>query len=130
MLVQSPAAPFARRHAPDTVSCSNAGNTYRFHGKDHCGYCVPCLVRRAALKAGGIDDPGRYLLDVTRDTIKPGSVADNNLKAFGMAMARTAAGSAGVEVLKAGPLPDPVDGYVGVYERGLSEVTQLLPGTE
>jgi hypothetical protein len=45
-------------------------------------------------------------------------------------MARTAAGSAGVEVLKAGPLPDPVDGYVGVYERGLSEVAQLLPRTE
>ena len=127
MLVESPRAAFARAHARDTVSCANAGNTYRFHGKDHCGYCVPCLVRRGALRAGGIDNPSRYYVDVTCDAIKRGSVVDNNLKAFGMALARTADGSAGVEVLKPGPLPDPVDGYADVYVRGLREVADLLP---
>ncbi len=128
MLTESPAAAFARRHAAETVSCSNAGNTYRFTKteKSHCGHCVPCIVRRAAMHSAGLDDPAPYQFDVVRDAPKPGSGPDSNLKAVGMAIARTAAGSATIETLKSGPLPDHAEDYVSVYERGLAEVEALL----
>ena len=128
MLTGSPSAAFARRLAANTVSCSNAGNTYRFTGttKSHCGHCVPCIVRRAAMRAAGLDAPAPYQFDVVRDVARLGSGADSNLKAVGMAIARTAAGSATIETLKSGPLPDHVEEYVGVYERGLAEVNALL----
>ncbi len=48
-----------------TVSCAHAGDLWR-HGKlgaTHCGYCVPCLYRRAAFLSAGIEEQG-YVHDV------------------------------------------------------------------
>lgn len=128
MLTGSPATAFARRHAAETVSCSNAGNTYRFSktAKGHCGHCVPCIVRRAAMYAAGLDRPTPYLFDLVHDVPKLGSGPDSSLKALGMAIARTSAGSAIIETLKSGPLPDHAEEYVGVYERGLAEIDAFL----
>lgn len=54
-----------------SVSCSHAGRVPRRisgrTGVNHCGYCVPCLYRRLALMAAGIDDEKHYALDVFRD---------------------------------------------------------------
>jgi 7-cyano-7-deazaguanine synthase in queuosine biosynthesis len=55
--------------ALESVSCWNqqwAGRGANY-GKGHCGYCVPCLVRRASLEAAGITIPkGHFDLDVRR----------------------------------------------------------------
>lgn len=53
--------------ALDSVSCSHdrmrwvpgAGSDIR-----HCGYCVPCIYRRAAFIDVGLDDAGHYYRDV------------------------------------------------------------------
>lgn len=46
-----------RAHASETTSC---GRFLQF-GYTHCGRCVPCLVRRAAFQAAGIDDTTKYV---------------------------------------------------------------------
>jgi 7-cyano-7-deazaguanine synthase in queuosine biosynthesis len=48
-----------------TLSCSHLGRTRwdKFSGY-HCGYCVPCLFRRVALSAIGLDDPQDYFRNV------------------------------------------------------------------
>src|SRR6185295_11472749 len=55
--------------ALESVSCWNqqwAGRGANY-GKGHCGYCVPCLVRRASLEAANIPIPkGHFDLDVNR----------------------------------------------------------------
>ncbi|HKA53125.1 MAG TPA: hypothetical protein VKJ47_05640, partial [Candidatus Binatia bacterium] len=55
--------------ALESVSCWNqqwAGHGANY-GKGHCGYCVPCLVRRVSLEAAGITIPnGHFDLDVRR----------------------------------------------------------------
>jgi 7-cyano-7-deazaguanine synthase in queuosine biosynthesis len=39
-----------------TVSCWGYPNqTIRFKDSNHCGYCLPCLVRRASLAAAGLE---------------------------------------------------------------------------
>jgi 7-cyano-7-deazaguanine synthase in queuosine biosynthesis len=54
-----------------SVSCAHAGNL-RWEGDStitHCGYCVPCLYRRAAFLLAGIEEDG-YLYDVFKDLRK------------------------------------------------------------
>lgn len=48
-----------------TVSCYRRQTAMR-HGRGHCGYCVPCIVRRVSFMAAemeGNDDPKGYLRD-------------------------------------------------------------------
>lgn len=52
-----------------SVSCAHAGDV-RWIGKPgvrHCGYCVPCIYRRAAMIERGWDDPDDYGYDVFND---------------------------------------------------------------
>jgi len=42
-----------RRLATDSLSCSSpTKGRWLGHGTQHCGYCLPCLIRRGALEAG------------------------------------------------------------------------------
>jgi hypothetical protein len=53
-----------RAHAGATTSCSR----YLQFGYKHCGRCVPCLVRRAAFRAAGMNDTTVYKYgDLGRD---------------------------------------------------------------
>ena len=55
-----------------SVSCAHSGRI-RWTGKrgiQHCGYCVPCLYRRAAFIEAGIDSAPDYYCDVFRDLTK------------------------------------------------------------
>jgi len=46
-----------------SVSCARASR-YKDKGVRHCGYCVPCLYRRASMMELGLDDPDHYAFDV------------------------------------------------------------------
>jgi 7-cyano-7-deazaguanine synthase in queuosine biosynthesis len=52
-----------------TVSCWGYPNqTIRFKDSNHCGYCIPCLVRRASLVSAGLESyDDRY----NRDAFRP-----------------------------------------------------------
>lgn len=57
--------PDLRKALKRSVSCAHAGSL-RWRGDSsvtHCGYCVPCLYRRAAFLGGGIHETG-YGFDV------------------------------------------------------------------
>ena len=45
-----------KSYASKTTSCGR----YRVHKHQHCGRCVPCLVRRAAFKKWGVKDDTIY----------------------------------------------------------------------
>jgi 7-cyano-7-deazaguanine synthase in queuosine biosynthesis len=49
-----------------TVSCWGYPNqTIRFGNSNHCGYCIPCIVRRVSLAASGLEGfDDRYIYDV------------------------------------------------------------------
>ena len=50
----------------DTVSCWGYPNlTIRYKDSNHCGTCIPCLVRRVSMITAGFEDADdRYALDV------------------------------------------------------------------
>lgn len=107
-----------------TMSCAHPGAS-RFVTKDphrHCGYCFPCLIRRAAAPH---NDPTQYWLSPN------GSLSETkagDVRAVHVALARRAHRDVSVfDVLKPGPLPrEHLAAFVALYNRGLDELNAML----
>ena len=119
------------------MSCSSPGKT-RF-AKDetqrqpkHCGYCVPCLIRRASLLAGGIPDTTLYQLqDLHAHVIDTERAEGNHIRSFQLAISRLRRKPerARFDIHRPGPLndhPHSLRAYEDVYVAGLEEVARLL----
>lgn len=115
-----------------THSCSHV--TYvRFKGKspdNHCGYCLPCIVRRAATKFAGLDDVD-YVVDVLKDNLPASKVEGKDLFAVKVALERLETMRLPLlsHVRSAGPLPgtyEEIKQYVDVYRRGMTELKMLI----
>ncbi len=113
-----------------TMSCAHPG-AGRFGGarnpNQHCGYCLPCLIRRAAI-AHRAPDPTSYAYEDLSVPLSPERGAD--LRSARLALDRyTRRPPALADVLSAGPLPatgDDLGAYVAVFRRGLDEVRLFL----
>lgn len=127
----------AAAHA-DTMSCAHP-SAGRFAGsgagRRHCGYCYPCLIRRAAIASWG-PDPTPYAYPRLDDTLTPGRRAD--LRAVRLALARYARRPATLsDLLTAGPLPGSAEehrAYLGAFHRGMGELAAFardgVPGRD
>lgn len=130
MATGSPARDFILQNAGQTMSCAHPGVDHWQKGGSpfrHCGYCLPCLIRRAALSQAGQDNTA-YTYDILA-TLPPEGDRREDLRAVLTAIERAPGRSAAASVLRAGPLsdaPDDIDGYVDVYRRGLAEVGAFL----
>ena len=122
---------------PGTLSCSSpTKGRWQRRGIEHCGYCLPCLIRRAALDAawGSGADPTPYTLDdLHARTLNTLEAEGSQVRSFQVAIARLMArpGDARFLIHKPGPLPQDsirLDALTGVYGRGLEEVGALLAG--
>lgn len=112
--------------APRSVSCAHpevgrwSGQTYA-----NCGYCFPCLMRRASLHQLGADDASAYLVDVgDRTFLDGGGSRTGHLRALIDTIKRP---SPRFAVLRSGPLPrGRVREFEQVYERGRGEIRAWL----
>ncbi|MRV70681.1 hypothetical protein GJ700_02975 [Duganella sp. FT92W] len=134
---------FLRMHASKTMSCSGPAK-YRFHPDQtmrkiqHCGHCVPCLIRRASLLRGfGQDeDETPYTLQGLRTRVLDSSKPEGeHIRAFQLALARLNAvpERAKRDIHVPGPLSDhsgELAAYERVYVDGLHEVGVLLAGVQ
>jgi hypothetical protein len=122
---------------PDSLSCSSPTKSrWQGHGPEHCGYCLPCLIRRAALDAawGAGDDPTKYTVpDLGARALNTRQAEGRQIRSFQFAISRLRA-RPGLEkflIHKPGPLWDEsahLDDLAGVYRRGMDEVGALLAG--
>jgi 7-cyano-7-deazaguanine synthase in queuosine biosynthesis len=113
-----------------TMSCSHT-EAGRWRGKagQHCGYCVPCIIRHAATTAAGVDD-SPYLMDVRTNPPSSETGTGRDLQAFRIALERSSQEKphdAIFHVLSTGPLPPAdINQYADVYRRGMEEVRCFL----
>ena len=123
---------FLERTAALTVSCAHPVSG-RFRGGvgsgfGHCGYCLPCLIRRSSLHHLGWDPLEDYSYDVRRR--KPSTEAEKaNIFALRMALQRLQHELPLPFLLSAGPLDcaeDELERYIDVYLRGMREVETFL----
>ena len=114
----------------DTISCSSVTKA-RWKGlpPGHCGYCVPCLIRRAAITAAFGTDPTTYTIPrLSAQTLNARAPEGEHVRSFQL-MARRLSGRpdlARILVHKTGPLSDYPDAdlgeYAAVFARGIAEV--------
>ena len=112
-----------------SLSCSSPTKG-RWQGitTQHCGYCLPCLIRRASIKK----DPTTYTLqDLDAQILDTLHSEGQQIRSFQLAIKRLTKNPdlANILIYKPGPLPhNPkiIAELVGVYKRGMAEIGKLL----
>ena len=114
-----------------TLSCSHPDNSRFTKGQKpgiHCGYCVPCIIRKASEHKFNASKTEYALKSI--DVLKK---SGRDIRAFKLAIERKSDYKRHkllLELLKSGPLPfdskKELDDYIGVYERGMEEVSNYF----
>jgi hypothetical protein len=113
--------------APRSLSCSHP-EAGRYFGlpQGNCGYCYPCIIRRASLHHAGLDASKGYALDVlkARGFIDAPSDRADAVRALVRSLGRRHRWS---DVVRNGPIPaEDRAAFDGVYRRGRQEVFDWL----
>ncbi|MGE3413599.1 MAG: Qat anti-phage system QueC-like protein QatC [Dehalococcoidia bacterium] len=124
VLAESSNRALLARLAPRTVSCSHGeAPRWRDRQQGNCGYCYPCLIRRASMHRVGLDGPADYSWDALTD---PTVWRDPQLKTGRDLRALTASLAGPVrpsDVLRNGPIPSGEAGaFFDLYRRGRDEI--------
>lgn len=129
---------FLKRESRNTMSCSSESRRFESDPSKrtpkHCGRCVPCLIRRAAiLEAWRDDDTPYHLQDMHARVLDTNKAEGKNVRSFQLALSRLTRkpGRARLDIHRPGPLtdhPDRLDAYEAVYVAGMQEVGRLLEG--
>ncbi len=127
-----------RQLTPASLSCASpTKGRWQGLGTQHCGYCLPCLIRRAALLKGlrPDTDPTVYTVpDLAAHVLDTRQSEGVQVRSFQLAIERLRArpGLAPILIHKPGPLfdesPQRQAALADVYRRGLEEVGELLKG--
>jgi hypothetical protein len=125
-----------RQLIPSSLSCSSPmKGRWQKRGIEHCGYCLPCLIRRAAIETGlghGSDSTAYTLSNLAAYTLDTRQAEGQQVRSFQFAIQRlrNRPELAKLFVHKPGPLSDEpletVDVLARVYQRGMEEVATLL----
>jgi hypothetical protein len=119
---------------PLSVSCASPAKA-RWVGRssEHCGYCVPCIIRRAAVAAawGDGEDPTEYTLpDLNARPLDTRHAEGFQLRSFQFSIHKLfkSPGSEKILIHKPGPLPERAQlaSLADVYRRGMMEVHKLI----
>ncbi|OOG24358.1 hypothetical protein B1C78_08980 [Thioalkalivibrio denitrificans] len=135
MLSQCKNKIFLEKHGHETISCSSyMKSRHKKLPHGHCGYCVPCLIRRASIKAAFGHDRTDYVIipDLMSRTLDASRAEGEDVRSFQMTASRLKRKPdlARLLVHKPGPLSDYTDGeiaaYADVFRRGIAEVGKLV----
>ncbi|TPL51516.1 Qat anti-phage system QueC-like protein QatC [Mesorhizobium sp. B2-4-6] len=121
--------------APMSVSCAHPSTKRWSAGSEsHCGYCLPCIIRRSSLlKAPWTpkDETGYAVPDLTAEIMDTNKAKGRQIRGFQFTIARLAKNPelAKLWIYKPGSLAEDaakVPELVRVYEDGMAEVAELL----
>jgi 7-cyano-7-deazaguanine synthase in queuosine biosynthesis len=117
-----------------TVSCAHPDQA-RWEGKTpgmSCGYCTPCIIRRAALKRANLHE-NEYAVDILNQPPTPTGKKGRDLRAFKLSIERFKKLNNITllsHIFSSGPIPfsdkSELNNYVGIYTRGIKEVSDFL----
>jgi len=110
-----------RELANQTLSCAHPeAARWAQEEQTNCGYCFPCLIRRASMHHVGLDTGNDYTYDALADNVDLAQDKGNDLRALVRSLNRP---SKPTDVLRNGPIPvEDIAAFAGVYERGRREI--------
>lgn len=127
---------FLEKIVGNSMSCSSPAKArYKKLSPRHCGYCVPCLIRKASLEFGlDGDDKTLYTIgDLKAKVLASDRPEGEHVRSFQLMAKRIEATPSLSKILvhKPGPLydePAAILDYADVFRRGVLEVAKLLAG--
>lgn len=125
MLIECKNQDILVKNVPQTMSCSHPDYLGRRRGESetpHCGTCLPCIIRRAAIKRAGIDDSTRYY----DPDFTSGDTARTNLNSYLLGLKKYDEEKAFLTIQMSGPLTNNIEQYESIYNRGIMEIRGLL----
>lgn len=125
---------FLKQEVGNSMSCSSPAKArYKKLSPRHCGYCVPCLIRRASLELNlGLPDPTLYSIpNLDARTLFTDRSEGEHIRSFQLMAQRIRKRPDLAQILihKPGPLidtPTEIAAYADVFRRGILEVAKLL----
>ena len=123
--------------APLSLSCASpTKGRWKGLATEHCGYCLPCLIRRAALRRalGAKGDSTAYTVaDLANRALNSSMSEGAQVRSFQVAIERVRRQPDLADLLVHKPAslsgsPVPPDRLAEMYRRGLDEVEQLIKG--
>lgn len=124
MLLECRNQSFMRENIENTMSCSHPdiGRMQKETKARHCGYCLPCVIRQAAIMRAGIVDKSSY-----RDSkFVNGDVAKTCLNSYRLGLVKYNPKYAFLTVQSSDPIVDNVSEYTELYKRGMEEMKTYL----
>jgi hypothetical protein len=123
---------FLLQKAALTMSCASpTKGRWKGLAPGHCGYCLPCIIRRASMLEWDHEDPTEYHTSLDGEVFDSLKAEADNIRSFQLALSRLNDDIRRARVLihKAGPLGSDVvelEALAQVYLRGMREVAQLV----
>jgi 7-cyano-7-deazaguanine synthase in queuosine biosynthesis len=110
-----------RALARRTLSCAHPeASRYARREQGNCGYCFPCLIRRASMHHVGLDRASEYAFDAVTEDSQMAQERGDDLRALIRSLNRPYRSA---DVLRNGPVPaNDLAAFAGVYERGRHEI--------
>jgi hypothetical protein len=106
---------------PHTVSCSHWKRE-----KIQCGYCIPCLIRRSAIKKGNIKNIDSYKVKNIKAILRNEKYKDDIFALYN-AFYQLEHRNISTWIMESGFLPETqLDNFKSMFIRGLSEVKAFL----
>jgi len=119
-----------------TMSCSSEAKLrWQKHKPGHCGYCLPCIIRRASTLKWNKEDKTPYALDLTARVLNSDKKEGDTIRSFQLAVHKLNGDIRRARVLihKSGPLghnAKELEELAQMYLRGMVEVSELLKGVK
>jgi hypothetical protein len=134
MLAECQNLELMRRTVSETMSCSSVKKgRWKKQQQGHCGYCTPCLIRRASIKAAFKKDPTWYAIaDLAAKPLNRKRMEAADVRSFQLMVRRLKRQPklSAALVHKPGPLsdyePKDVIDYANTFARGIKEVGALI----
>lgn len=124
MLLNCKNQSFVRENLDNTMSCSHPDNGRMQKEKEarHCGYCLPCVIRQAAIVRAGIIDQSSY-----RDNkFNGGKVSRTCLNSYRLGLRKFNPKYAFMTIQSSGSIENNIEDYANLYIRGMEELKTYL----
>ena len=128
MLLECKNQLFVANNLENTMSCSHPdiGRMQKEKEARHCGYCLPCVIRRAAIMRAGMTDKSSY-----RDNkFTGGRVSKINLNSYRLGLRRFNPKYAFMTIQSSGPITSNIINYTDLYVRGMNELKTYLEASD
>ena len=121
MILQCRNRDFLQENLINTMSCSHpdAGRHRGYKKTGHCGNCLPCIIRKAAILKGNLEDTSDYY-DMT------GPTATINYNSYIRGIKKYNSEKAIFLIQKNGIIRYNIKEHTEIYKRGMEELKELL----